>query len=465
MLGKKGWVAGAAVPALLLASAALGTGSARAATLQKGQEIDVRSCTFGAGMTHDGHTNGYYDVDRNAYYAIAYLPTDTPGGHFRFYGDYPHARFFSFESYDEADASQGVVGDSDINPQPGSVNPFQPDQRYVAGHASYFVNMVTAPPSQRENPPPPNTLYMGYRENPAYGGLEHSPYSSILYRVYEPSVLSAYGDQGGVPLPDLRWVVDDPSTNPFQTKAQVCASMQPESGSNQAIFNINEFMEQRVSQPVLSPAERNVDVPTDEVPHNPPYVNVLRPATNGYQGLWFNSKTPYIYIRPYAQYSRFVVVKFKAPTSADIEDGTSSTGAEQTRYWSWCAAQFVSYVNVTQACRADKQFHIDSQGYATLVLSPPDQRPVIGGRPYADWLPWPGGGADLNMRQIDPNPQTFHQSPYFIPPMSQYDGLDYLRGAVFEAQIKAWMGPYYPTIVYCSQSAFQENGCGLGRPS
>jgi len=43
----------------------------------------------------------------------------------------------------------------------------------------------------------------------------------------------------------------------------------------------------------------------------------------------------------------------------------------------------------------DKQFHLDKNGYGTLVVSPPDERPVVNGRPYPDWLPWPGGGADV----------------------------------------------------------------------
>jgi hypothetical protein len=30
-----------------------------------------------------------------------------------------------------------------------------------------------------------------------------------------------------------------------------------------------------------------------------------------------------------------------------IEQGIPTTGREQTRYWSWCAGQFVSPVNVT----------------------------------------------------------------------------------------------------------------------
>src|SRR5207248_5343307 len=64
----------------------LGAGSASAgplSTLKKGDEIDVRDCTYGPGMTHAGRDSGQYLVDRNAFYAIGLVPPDPPGGHFR----------------------------------------------------------------------------------------------------------------------------------------------------------------------------------------------------------------------------------------------------------------------------------------------------------------------------------------------------------------------------------------------
>jgi hypothetical protein len=449
----------AAVVGLAVALVGAPSAGAQLSTLKKGDEIDLRNCTFGAGETHAGRDSGQYFVDRNAFYAIVFLPTDLPGGHYRFHGVYPHARWFSFESYDEGLASEGVVADDAIDPDPGSApNPFLPGHGFGGRDGRYTVDIYTVPAAQRQNPPPHNVLYMGYRENPHYGA--HSPYSPVLYRVY-----AAPGSpEGDVPLPDLTWVVDDPSTNPFETNVEACHAMDPGRAPNSAILNLNEVLDRRVSSPTLAPAERQVDIPTDDAPRDPPYVSVLRPASNGYQGAYFNSKTPYVYLRPSAVYGRFLAIRFKAPTYVRIEDGKVPTGDEQTRYWSWCAGQFVSPVNMTQACLMDRQFHIDRAGYATLVVSPPDERPVIKGAPYADWLPWPGGGADLNMRQIDPNPTTFHQSPFFMPLLSSDDGLDYLKGPLFEDQIKAWMGPYFPQIKYCTTTQFQHDGCGLASP-
>lgn len=424
-------------------------------SLKKGDELDLRSCTYGPEDTHAGRDSGQYFVDRNAFYAVVYLPTDLPGGHFRIHGTYPRARWFSFESYDETLASEGVVADDAIDPNRGSVNPFLPGHRFHnKAHRRYTVNIRTVAPADRKNPPPHNVLYMGWRKNPTYG--RPSWESPILYRVY-----AAPGTpQGNVPLPDFRWVVDNPKTNPFQTSSEVCATIAAAGAQHQPITTLNQILDRRVTSPWLSPAERNIDIPTDDVPHNPPYVSVIRPASNGYQGLYFNSKTPYIYIRPSAAFGRFLVIHFRAPTFGLVEEGRPLSRNEQTRYWSWCAGQFVSPVNVTQSCRMDKQFHIDGRGYATLVVSPPKQRPVINGKRYRDWMPWPGGGADLNMREIDPNPRTFPQSPFFIPLMSSNDGLDYLKAPVFESEIRSWMGSYFPQVQYCSKAKFQRNRCG-----
>jgi hypothetical protein len=74
-------------------------------------------------------------------------------------------------------------------------------------------------------------------------------------------------------------------------------------------------------------------------------------------------------------------------------------------------------------------------------------------------MPWPGGGADINMRQIDPNPATYQQSPYFFPVTSENDGLDYVRGVLFEEQVRLWMGEYFPIVHYCTKETFEHNAC------
>jgi hypothetical protein len=438
----------------VLALGALPAAAGALSPLPKGAEIPLRSCTYGPGETHNGRESGQYLVDRNAYYAIAFVPTDLPGGHFRFRGVYPRARWFSFESYDEDLASQGVIADTEIAPDPGSINPFYAGNKYK-DNQHYTVNVLMVPPSERAHPTPENTLYSGYRENPNYGDVETSAVDGLLYRVY-----AAPGTpEGNVPLPTLSWVVENPETNPFKEEAEVCAAMHTTAADQTTVLTLNQILAQRFSNPTLSPDEKDLNVPTDEVPRNPPYVDVIRPATNGYQGAYFNSKTPYIFFRPNGElYGNFVAVRFKAPTFADFPQ-KPMTGNEQVRYWSWCDDQFVSPVNITIGCLRDDQFKLEPDGYATLVISEESQRPVVKGKPWQNWLPWPGGGADVVMRQIDPNPATFPQSPYFYPVLDEDDALDYLLGVLYEEQTKQWMGEYFPTVRFCTKEKFERSEC------
>jgi hypothetical protein len=219
--------------------------------------------------------------------------------------------------------------------------------------------------------------------------------------------------------------------------------------------------------PIEEPALKHVDVPDpfDPIPNPQPYVSILRPAPNGYWWPLFNQQAGYTFTGPSALYGKFIVIRFKAPTFPRIEYGVPSTGNEQTQYWSWCAGQVVSAIFITTGCLPDKYAHPDAAGYVTLVVSPKDQRPVIAGKPYPDWLEWPGSGVFLFMQEIDPNPHTFPRAPSFLP-QDIFERAPYisewLPGFAFEPQIKAHMGDYYPHVSYCTTARFQHNACAEG---
>jgi len=106
------------------------------------------------------------------------------------------------------------------------------------------------PPAERHNPHP-NVLYSGYRENPNYGGVDHSPVDGLLYRVY-----AAPGTpEGDVPLPHLSWVVDNPETNPFQGETEVCQAMKDTSLNHTTVLTLNKSST-NVSPPQRYPPRR-----------------------------------------------------------------------------------------------------------------------------------------------------------------------------------------------------------------
>lgn len=430
------------------------------AALSKGSEIDASGCEYGPGQIVAGNKTGQYFGDPESFYALTFVPSGVPGGHFRFTGQYPKAAWFAFQSADVPTmGTQGVLDDVNVPPDPGSVNPYRPGQSYEPSKDSYTVDVRDVPPAQRQSPP--TVLYAGYRGDPRTGGLIHTPGELLLYAVEGATDRSL---MGGAPLPKLYWVVDDPSTNLLTNTAEVCAAMQVAGQPLSTVFRVNKTLDQYIWSPIEEPTFKHVDIPDpfDPIPNPQPDVSVFRPSPNGYWLPLFNQQAAYVFSGPSALFGRFIVIRFKAPTFSRVEDGIPRTGTEQTQYWGWCATQGVSMIFITTGCLIDHQAHPDANGYVTLVVSPKDERPVIDGKPYADWLEWPGSGIFLFMDMFDSNPVTFPQSPYSMPQTSFKSVpymADWLPGTLFESQIKARMGDYYPHISYCTTAQFEDGTC------
>lgn len=456
------------IASVLLLAAGAGPAAATPGRPDKGDELDVTRCAWP--IHTDGRESGFGFNDRNGAYSGVMMFTDLPGGHWRFSGEYPTARWMSFESYDRIIGSQGSVSGANIDPdQPGTSSPFLPGRTGPRG-STYKVDLVNAPPEQRDLSVH-NQFYGAWKNDPVFGKYLHSGIQSVLYRVYAaPDEITSLG---GVPRPTMTWVVDDPATNQFVNSDQACASLEE---AHQAyapwphIVTALESINDSILKPYVVPWAKQFLQFVAPDPGSPPYVNAARPSTNGYgapEALWFNSKTPYVLIAPNPLVGPLLVVRFKTPTFPRIEAGESATGNEQTTFWDWCSTQFLTPLNYTLACHRDAQYTIDDDGYATLVISTDNERPIVDGQPYKDWLPMAGNLGLTVMRQLDPNPATFPQSPLFLPQttVSGVDlPLDMFPGPVAEKQIRNHMGEYFPQMKYCTKAEFEYNRCATAAP-
>ena len=57
-----------------------------------------------------------------------------PGGYLKIQGQYPHARYFSFETYTAESQAMDGLYDAQIAPDPGSVNPYVPGAHRNSEH-------------------------------------------------------------------------------------------------------------------------------------------------------------------------------------------------------------------------------------------------------------------------------------------------------------------------------------------
>lgn len=449
----------AAIPSANPATASSAVASALTAP-PKGTEYDATACAW---MRHvDGRDSGFGFNSRNAGYLGLAMFDNLPGGHWRFRGTYPKARWFSFESYDRLLASQGSVSSQQIDPDNRRLtNPFLPRGTAQLGKDTYTVDMYDRPPAQRD-PHAHNVLYGGYRQNRVVGGLMHMDSEAVLMRTYDaPDSTDTFG---GVARPRVEWVVDDPRTTAIRSDQQACLSIYSAGMAFEpwaVVAGTSEDINKPLIKPFIVPTGQLVQGSID--PRNPPYPVVFRPSSNGYQNLFFNSRTPYFAVLPNKAVGPVLRIRFKAPTFARIEDGQKPTGREQVAYWEWCTTQWLTPVNYTIACRSDDQFHIDRHGYVTLAISTADQRPRVDGKPYADWLPMAGNLGFALMRTLDPNRATYPQSPMFLPPVATVAGVeppaDAFIGPTSEKQIRTHMGIYYPDMVYCTRAEFEKDEC------
>ncbi|KAA0022046.1 hypothetical protein [Antrihabitans cavernicola] len=452
---------------LLLALSGIGTASAAPGGPAKGAEIDVSNCAWP--IHTDGRQSGFGFNDRFGAYSGVMMFTDLPGGHWRFSGDYPKARWMEYESYDRLVGSQDSISGQTIDADAGSSNPFAPGAAPYKPGNHYKVDLYNAPPDQRIKNAH-NLFYGAWKNDPTYGKYLHSGIQSVLYRVY-----AAPGDVdslGGAGRPHMSWVVDDPATSPFADSGQACASLEQAHQAYapwpQIVTGLESINDTVIAPQIVPFAQRYLQYSVD--PTSPPAINVLRPSPNGYgapEGLWFNSRTPYVGLAPNKLVGPLLVVRFKAPTFPRIDEGKPATGNEQTQYWDWCSTQFLTPLNYTIACRHDSQFTLDKDGWATLVISTDDERPVIDGQPYKDWIPMAGNVGLSVMRQLDPNRQTFPQSPYFMPPVKIGDTnlpIDIVPGQLQQRDIKNHMGEYFPIAKYCTRAEFEKDRCATAAP-
>lgn len=449
-----------ALIALTAAISAVAPVSAQAA-LPLGAQIDVTSCAYPPGQIVAGNKTRQYAIDTSSLYAGVYVPTNVPGGHFQIKGQYPKSAWFDWTSNNNNIPLNtfAAIDDVAIAPDPGSVNPYLPGVNYDSNHNYYTINVKDAPVQQRTNEA--NVLWGGWSPDPAIpNALQKATGQLLLYYIEGADGATDPSLQGGVPIPSISWVVDNPTTNPYQSQAQVCAAMYQAGSYTKWIWAINKPLDQYIWSKYAANFYDLYNLPLPLLaapPSRHPAPSVARPSPGGYWWPLFNEQATYVGFAPSILFGKFYTIRFKVPTHDSTAFGIPRTGLEQTQFWSWCSGSVYSVAFMTRTCLNDRDFHPDANGYVTIVVSPADQRPVVNGKPYADWLEWAGSGAGVFWQIVDPNPVTWPQEPGLLP-QSIWQHVPLVGDMVSGAnpsnvmKMKSLMGEYYPTLEYCSKA-------------
>jgi hypothetical protein len=356
-------------------------------------------------------------------------------------GQYPQSRFFSFTTYVAKGAPAGYTLDVDINPDPGSSNPFQ--QTPQLPQHNYTVNVGG----------------MAGQSNQVNFG--NTTLAWIIYRIYVPN--QGLNMLAGVPLPAVTLV--------------------DANGGTHSIAPCNSPRNQQVNLLIGDLRADGLNLLADYWKYKFTYGDDLgyapdsscQPEDNVV--FWIAANTGGYFPNPYNMYiaagglcfhlGKYLVVRGKVADFPDTYNGNpvwqpAFPGNIQLRYWSLCNNDQVPPFPVV-FCQPDHAANLDSQGYYTYVVGG-DFRPLWL-PPSATWLPW--GSKLVNNILIFRNmyPATdppFDESVQAAHGCAVDNKLNqapprYLvvKGGICAHRV---MKEYYPQAVYCDEAVLRSGG-------
>jgi len=376
------------------------------------------------------------------------VPFDTQYETMTIKGTYPRVRYFSFVVYAGRTPTTiaGDLYDSQIAPDPGSVNPFvRPGSTVSRTHAtrqpvSGFGGTYTLVVSRNDLPASGNTIR-----------IPRDEFVWVFLRMYVPSAdrsLSGHSLIGGVPLPTLTVTAHGSSQE-----------LPPCSPINE-MQDMAAFLGALFEGVALQGGEGKPS--TDRLWFAPPKMPPVR--------LMPNPHNKYIAMLPGAEYQpgRIIVIHGKAPGTPDTHDGSPVWEPARTfqtvdmRYWSLCNNNFALPMPVT-SCTADLTADVENGDY-TIVISDDLLRPDWL-RPNVNWLPW----GDNQYPKL-----VFFRNMLASPDFafSVQEAID--RGCTFNFNlpyipasddtreagqcVQQVMGDYYPVAAWCDRRTFVRGG-------
>lgn len=383
-----------------------------------------------------------------------------PGAHLELQGQYPHARYMSYTSYNPLGQPVDGMADEAIAPDAGSTNPYLPGAQRTAHQRNYTLivqaRALQAGTRVDEATRPANTVFVP---------TDESTYQLWL-RVYAPD--QGGGARGGVPLPRPTIVLGDGSRvsgaalcRDYVVKDGAVRDFRASKEGNQALFTIpGARAPYHPAQPGPVPwnAFYNPPLVVAGVLHNTPF-EFLRSRMDTARKAGFYSTLDNVYMSTYVdnRYGELLVLQAKAPRTPHTVQGNPEMARDvDLRYWSYCKGRSIAD-GAADACLYDEQIAQDAQGRYTLVLSPPELRPANARAECGvSWMPW-GAGDGMD------NPHGGYLIHRHLRPSK-----DFVAHSLWSTRRlgdeEAVLGDYFPRTSYQSKADFEARGCPVRNP-
>ena len=410
-----------------------------------------RTCFWARGpASADPYINIAYPDSATFYWAAVF--TMPAGAKLHFEGQFPHSRYMSFISYDQAGVPIESVADYLIKPDAGATNPFLPGADRNASRRNYKLEVVDAAPPA--NQPIGMNLLGTTRDKlhmPKYGPAPGQ--QTILYRIYAND--RGQDVTGGADLPTPVLTLADGKVLRGADVCQPMRTRQPLQLDPSAMaVPMNKYYELIEAAKQKGPTFPATNPPTwyQQLDRDALYGIYLgippkADARKSEGGFYPNLDNQYIRAVLNRKLGKVFVLRAKAPSTPKTLGAEAQMGGGDLRYWSWCSNQGFANTRVN-LCAHDENIPVGADGYYTLVVSRAADRPrnAIAQCGIA-WLPM----ADDGDGAVDDD-VTVLQLRHMLGTGEFKNAIQHVKSQQTMAQD---MGEYFPRGSYVSTNTFE----------
>jgi hypothetical protein len=402
--------------------------------------------------------------DREPVYFVGQLVMPA-GASLTIRGKFPHARYFKLAMYRFERSTFVALGGEDIaaydiEPDAGSANPYKTGADRTVKNRSYTLHVVADDAPKNRADRARNTLYVGregkaiqpvvriYQADEGYDGAGLAPADVPSTEgpafIYEAKL--ADGTRLSKAEVDQQWVkplgsapppIDVEAWYALINSKQNDPALDPASAParKDAQWELFLGMKYTLAGAFMPPAERAK----------------IKLATEMEGG--GDPTTAYLFAYLSRKFGPVYVFRAKMPTFPDTFSGTKIMPDGQVKYWSVVTAASAPSGELWDGVN-DMMVPLDKDGYYTIVVSRPEDRPKNATRENGmTWIDW-GPGEGLS----DPRNRTDWGMLIMRFMVCQPDWENSpakIRKPGTEAAV---MGPYYPTGYYTTKAQFEAQG-------
>ena len=334
-----------------------------------------------------------------------------PGGWVEIHGDYPKTRYFAFHPNDMDLNNLPTLQDRDLDPDPGSVNPFR-ETPPPGSTNTYTAKLVFGPPPED---PEPNTRYVGVKKD----GESTNRYVMNLLRYYATD-LGDGANTGGFPLPAVTIYDADGEVQEHFEACELYADG-TEGLSSPLRFPMLPIADHRASNPPFWSTSSNFGAPSDTLA---------------------NADVQYLSTVYSRRFGEIFVIRAKALSAPNTRAGEPHHGAgKDVRLYTLCTYNVWNGSAID--CMLESELVLDADGYYTLVVSDEGNRPANLRAEDATWIdsgPYLDG--QVSWRYV------FRDNPKVAA----------IAQAVRGGPVSRGFTPYVPKAVPCQSQIFEAGG-------